>query len=149
MQIILLKPGDEPIHIEAIRLLNNGAQISHERSVALLSEPTYIYILALTDSGEIMGRIYGYVLHRFEQTDLLLYEVDVLEDHQRKGVGKAMLEFVNDLSNERGYCEMWVLTEGENMAARSLYEASGGVEENSPTIMYVFYPQNNRTKHNL
>jgi GNAT superfamily N-acetyltransferase len=86
-----------------------------------------------------MGRVYAHVLHRFGQTDLLLYEVDVLETHHRKGVGKAMLEFVKRLCHDRGYREAWVLTEGENTAACRLYESAGGVEENSPTIMYVFY----------
>ena len=139
MQIKLLKPGDEKILIEAARLFNDS-DVSHERAKMLLAEPTFFTLAALTDSGETMGRIYGHVLHRFAQTDLLLYEVDVAEEHQRKGVGKAMLEFVKALSIERGYAEMWVLTEGDNVPARSLYEAAGGVEENSPTIMYAFYP---------
>jgi ribosomal protein S18 acetylase RimI-like enzyme len=139
MQIVLLKPGDEAVLIEAARLFNDS-DVSHERATSLLAEPTFFLVAALTDSGEIMGRIYGYVLHRFAQTDLLLYEVDVLEEHQRKGVGKAMLEFVKALSIERCYGEMWVLTEGDNVPARSLYEAAGGIEENSPTIMYAFYP---------
>jgi GNAT superfamily N-acetyltransferase len=139
MQITLLKQGDEALLTEAARLFND-TDISHERATLLLAEPTFFTVVALSDSAEMMGRIYGHILHRFTQTDLLLYEVDVAEEHQRKGVGKAMLEFVKALSIERGYAEMWVLTEGANLPARSLYEATGGVEENSPTIMYVFYP---------
>jgi len=140
MIVRLLNPGDEAIHGEAIRLLNDGAQITRERSAALLAEPTYIFIVATNDSGEVMGRIYGHVLHRFAQTDLLLYEVDVLEVHQRKGVGKAMLEFIKQLCAERGFREAWVLTEGDNKPARALYESAGGMEEGYPTAMYVFYP---------
>ena len=45
----------------------------------LLREPTYVMVVALTDDNEVMGRIYGNVLHRYEATDLLLYEVDVAE----------------------------------------------------------------------
>lgn len=88
----------------------------------------------------MMGRIYGHVLHRFARTDLLLYEVDVVDAHQRQGAARAMIEFVKELATQRGYKEIWVLTEGDNAPARGLYEALGGVEENSPTIMYVFYP---------
>ena len=138
MKLQLLKPGEEQLHIEAIRLLND-AVMSPERSAALLREATYVFVVALSDSDEIMGRIYGHVLHRFAQADLLLYEVDVLDAHQRKGVGKAMLEFMKALMKERGYAEMWVLTEGDNKPARALYESAGGIEEGSPTIMYVFY----------
>ncbi len=140
MKIILLKPGDDAIHIEAVRLLNDGAQMSLERSAELLAESTYVFIVAIAGTGEIMGRIYGHILHRFGQTDLLLYEVDVVEEHHRKGVGKAMLEFVKQLCVERNFREAWVLTEDDNAPARGLYQSVGGVEENSPTVMYVFYP---------
>ena len=138
MNIKILSPDDDALHIDAIRLLNDGSVISLERSAMLLAELTYVFIVALTDSGVIMGRIYGHVLHRYEQTDLLLYEVDVVEEHQRKGVGQAMMEFVKTLCVERGYTEAWVLTEDENASARALYSRAGGVVEAYPTVMYVF-----------
>lgn len=138
MHISLLKSGDEALLIEAVKLLNDF-DLSIQRAGELLADPSFFLIAALTDTGEIMGRIYGHLIPRFEQTDLLLYEVDVLEKHHRKGVGKAMMEFVKKFANERGYCEMWVLTEGDNKPARALYESVGGIEEGSPTIMYVFY----------
>jgi len=138
MQIRQLHSEDVALHSEAIRLLNDGAMLTYERSAALLAEPTYVFIVALTDEEEIMGRIYGHILYRFESTDLLLYEVDVAEAHHRKGVGKAMMEFVKQYCQERGFGEMWVLTEEDNNAGRGLYLAAGGTEENSPAIMYVF-----------
>jgi GNAT superfamily N-acetyltransferase len=137
MQIKLLQPGDEALHSEAILKLND-CEISLERSKELLSEPTYFFVAAVNDSNEVMGRIYGHVLHRYEQTDLLLYEVDVLEEHQRKGVGKAMLKFVRTLCTEQRFNEMWVLTEEDNVAGRALYSNCGGQLENSPVMMYVF-----------
>jgi GNAT superfamily N-acetyltransferase len=139
MNITLLKPGDEAQLIEAAQCLNDD-EISRERAAALLNESSFFAVVARTEEGALMGRIYGHVLHRFTQTDLLLYEVDVVDAHQRKGAARAMLEFVKQLCLERGYAEMWVLTESDNAPARALYEAAGGVEENSPTIMYVFYP---------
>jgi GNAT superfamily N-acetyltransferase len=140
MQVTLLKPGDETVLIEAARIFNDDEEVTPERATSLLAEPTFFLVVARTDEGAIMGRFYGHVIHRFSQTDLLLYEVDTAEEHQRKGAARAMLEFVKELCIERGYSEMWVLTEGGNAPARAFYEALGGVEENSPTIMYVFYP---------
>jgi len=139
MQVRLLKSGDDALHIEAVRLLNDEAEMSEERSAELLREPTYFFLVALSDLGEIMGRVYGNVIHRFGQTDLLLYEVDVVEAHHRKGVGRAMLEFLKGYCAEKGYREMWVLTEGDNQAARGLYASAGGVEVDYPTVMYDFY----------
>ena len=138
MQITLLKPGQEQLLIEAAKMLND-TDVSFERASELLRNPSFFLIVAQEYSGSIMGRIYGYIIPRFEQTDLELYEVDVLEEHQRKGVGKAMLEYVKTFAKERGYKEMWVLTEGDNEPAKALYASAGAVLEAFPTAMYVFY----------
>jgi GNAT superfamily N-acetyltransferase len=87
-----------------------------------------------------MGRIYGHVLHRWETSELLLYEVDTAEEHQRKGAGKAMIEFLKQMARERGWRSLWVLTaHGDNEPANRLYQAAGGVLEASPANMYVFW----------
>ena len=137
MKIVLLKPGDEDLLRRAEAIFNPKA-ISHERAAMLLSEPSYVMVVALDDGDAVMGRIYANVLYRFEATDLLLYEVDVAEQHQRKGAGRAMIDFLSKLSAERGYREMWVLTELDNEAGNALYKSAGGHLENSPTYMYVF-----------
>jgi GNAT superfamily N-acetyltransferase len=139
MRIVLLKPGDEALLRAATRLLNEEDDaVAQSRATALLAEPTYVMVVALNDAGQIMGRIYGHVLHRHTQSDLLLYEVDVDALHQRKGAAHAMLEFLRALCRERGYGEMWVLTEENNAPARALYEGAGGKLEGSPACMYVF-----------
>ena len=137
MKIVLLKPGDEDLLRRAEAIFNPKA-ISHERAAMLLSEPSYVMVVALDDGDAVMGRIYANVLYRFEATDLLLYEVDVAEQHQPKGAGRAMIDFLSKLSAERGYREMWVLTELDNEAGNALYKSAGGHLENSPTNMYVF-----------
>jgi len=137
VKIVLLKPGDEDLLRRAEAIFNPKA-ISHERAAMLLSEPSYVMVVALDDGDAVMWRIYANVLYRFEATDLLLYEVDVAEQHQRKGAGRAMIDFLSKLSAERGYREMWVLTELDNEAGNALYKSAGGHLENSPTNMYVF-----------
>ncbi|HEY3876395.1 MAG TPA: GNAT family N-acetyltransferase [Candidatus Kapabacteria bacterium] len=138
MNITLVKPGQEALLIEAAKLLND-TEVSFERASELLRDASFFLLVALDDSGSLMGRIYGYVIPRFAQTDLELYEVDVLDAHQRKGVGRAMLEFVKSFAKERGYKELWVLTEGDNEPAKALYGSVGGILEAFPTAMYVFY----------
>ena len=85
-----------------------------------------------------MGRAYGYVLDRFRSTDLLLYEIDVVDAHQKKGVGRALMERLKSLCRERAYGEMWVLTDADNVPANALYSGAGGIVESFPTRMYVF-----------
>ena len=137
MKIILLKPGDEELLARAEGVFNSNIP-PRARCAMLLREPSYVMVVAMTDDNDIMGRIYGNVLHRYEASDLLLYEVDVLEAHQRKGVGGAMLDYLRTLCTRRGYGEMWVLTEPDNEAGNALYKSAGGKLENSPTNMYVF-----------
>ena len=43
----------------------------------LLRQAEFVMVVALNENEDVLGRIYGHVLHRFEATDLLLYEVDV------------------------------------------------------------------------
>ncbi|HEY2886945.1 MAG TPA: GNAT family N-acetyltransferase [Rhizomicrobium sp.] len=137
MKVVLLKPGHEEL-LRRAEAIFNPMDISIERAAMLLREPSYLMIAALDDNDAVLGRIYANVLHRFEATDLLLYEVDVDEEHQRKGVGRAMIDFLSKLSAERGYREMWVLTDLDNEAGNALYKSAGGQLENSPANMYVF-----------
>jgi len=137
MRVQLLRPGDENLLIDATRLLNDE-DVPEAKAAALLRDPNYLFVVALTDGDEIMSRIYANVLHRHESTDLLLYEVDTVETHQRKGAARAIIAFLGALARERGYGEMWVLTEEDNARARALYKSAGGHEEGSPAFMYVF-----------
>ncbi len=111
--------------------------LSAERAAMLLREPSYVMVVALDDADGVMGRIYGHILHRFDGTDFLIYEVDTAEAHQRQGAAGALLEFLTGLAHERGWREMWVLTEVGNAAGNALYRSAGGTLENSPANMYV------------
>jgi len=137
VKVVLLKPGHEEL-LRRAEAIFNPMDISIERAAMLLREPSYLMTAALDDNDAVLGRIYANVLHRCEATDLLLYEVDVDEEHQRKGVGRAMIDFLSKLSAERGYREMWVLTDLDNEAGNALYKSAGGQLENSPANMYVF-----------
>lgn len=136
MKVVVLRPGDEDLLCTAEAAFN--PEPTRERAAMLLREPTYVMAIALTDDGEVMSRIYGHVLHRAESTDFLLYEVDTAEQHKRKGAARAIVAKLHELGRERGWAEMWVLTEVSNDEGNPFYEATGGVLENSPTNMYVF-----------
>jgi len=136
VKISVLQPGDEDLLCKAEAAFN--PELTRERAAMLLREPTYVMVIALTDDGEVMSRIYGHVLHRAEATDFLLYEVDTAEEHKRKGAARAIVAKLHELGRERGWSEMWVLTEVSNDEGNPFYEGVGGALENSPTNMYVF-----------
>jgi L-amino acid N-acyltransferase YncA len=136
VRIQLLEPGDEALFKRAEDMFNTGATL--ERAALLLREKTYAMVVAIDDDGSVMGRAYGHVLHRYDATDFLIYEVDTAEAHQRRGAGRAMLEFLKDLATACGWREIWVLTETDNAAGNALYASAGGSLEGSPANMYVF-----------
>jgi hypothetical protein len=49
-----------------------------------------------------------------------------------------MIAALRQLSCERGYYEMWVLTSAANTPAMRLYESCGGVRETFDDVMWVF-----------
>jgi GNAT superfamily N-acetyltransferase len=138
MKVILLKPGDEALLRDAEAAFYPEDAPSLERASILLREPTYVMAVALTDKGEIMSRVYGHVLHRFEATDFLIYEVDTVEEHKRKGAARAIIDLLKRRGSEWGWREMWVLTDLDNDEGNSFYEAIGGERAKSASNMYTF-----------
>src|SRR5215472_17454011 len=137
MEIKLLAPGDEDLLVTAADLFNEVAVRPKDAAIRL-ADPSFVMVVAIDAGGEMMGRIYGHVLNRIDVSDLFLYEVDVLDKFQRRGACSAMLERLKALCAERGYGEMFVLTEVSNDAGNGLYAAAGGVIEDSPANVYAF-----------
>ena len=136
MRVRLLKEGDEADLIAAAREFND-LELSRTRAAEILGDSTFVMVVAETDNGELMARIYGHELRRLDQTDLFLYEVDTAERHRRKGAGRAMLDFISTLCKSRGYGEWFVPTECNNDAGNALYRSAGAVSEGSPANIYV------------
>jgi ribosomal protein S18 acetylase RimI-like enzyme len=136
MRVRLLRLGDEADLIAAAREFND-LELSHPRAAEILRDPTFVMVVAETRDGELMARVYGHELRRLDQTDLFLYEVDTVEKHQRKGAGRAVLDFISELCKSRGYGEWFVLTECSNEAGNALYRAAGGKTEGSPANIYA------------
>jgi predicted acetyltransferase len=66
----------------------------------------------------------------------LVYDVDVVGSHRRRGAATAMLERPAALAREHGIEEGFVLTEPDNDAANRLYAKAGGVR--SEVVMWDF-----------
>ena len=67
------------------------------------------------------------LLHRHTFARMfLVYEIGVVDDHRRAGVGRTLLDAVRALAIERGVPEGFVLTNESNTAAMAFYAAVGG-----------------------
>ena len=139
MEARILRPGDESLLAAAAAIGDDDDDLgpSPARCSELLSDPCFVAVVALHD-GQPVGFTYGHVLPQMTRTALLIYSVDTDAEHRRRGAARAMIEALRQLSRERGYYEMWVLTSAANEPAMRLYEGCGGVRETFDDVMWVF-----------
>ena len=106
----------------------------------LLKRDDFHVIVAL-ENGQLIGGLTAYEMQMFkrETTEMFLYEIEVAEEHRRKGIGKALIEYLKEICLEKGIIEMFVGTEKDNIAARKLYVSTGGeTDEDSVWFNYLF-----------
>jgi len=93
------------------------------------------YLLGAYVDDRPVGMAYGYCLPRLDgpRPMMFLYEVGVLEQHRRKGIGRALLEEMKRLAQARDCRKMFVPTSAANEPALALYRAGGGEGGPDPT----------------
>ncbi len=86
------------------------------------------YLLAAYVDDKPVGLVYGY---RFPRLDgprpmVFLYEVGVLAQYRRRGIGRALVEELKRFARESDCRKMFVPTQASNEAAMALYRSAGG-----------------------
>jgi ribosomal protein S18 acetylase RimI-like enzyme len=87
-----------------------------------------------------VGLAYAYELPRLKSdaAALLLYEIDVLEEHRRQGVGTTLINALLAIAHERYLDSTWLLTDDGNPAALALYAGTGGRRNDVDQVMFQF-----------
>ena len=124
MDIIILKPGDEALLIQAVELADEGP-LSLARADAHLADADLVNVVAVED-GQVVGFVYGHILRRFEAVSFFIYAVDTTPSHQRRGIAKAMIAALAAEGKTGRWDEMFVFTNRGNAAAMALYASAGG-----------------------
>lgn len=119
--IRLLGPGDEAV----LRELATGDGSGDPEG--LLADPRTLMLVAF-DGERPVGFVLAHELPRRhgDRAKLFVYEVDVAETHQRRGIASALLERLAEFARERGIRTGFVLTEPDNAPANALYRTAGG-----------------------
>jgi ribosomal protein S18 acetylase RimI-like enzyme len=129
--IRLLAPGDEDV-VRALAGYDGGGDPE-----GLLADPRTLLLVAF-DGESPVGFVLAHELPRRwkDRSKLFVYEVDVVESHQRRGIGKALLAQLAELARERGVRIGFVLTDEDNVPANALYRSAGGTS--SRDVMWEF-----------
>jgi RimJ/RimL family protein N-acetyltransferase len=111
-----------------------------EYLTAFLANPANLLAVAVTVAdGTVVGMASGSAYaHPDKPLQLFVMEVGVAARFHRRGVGAAVVDALLRRGRELGCREAWVATEAGNEAARGLYRALGGVEDDEPAVVYVF-----------
>ena len=97
--------------------------------------PTSMNFVAETDGGEIVGFIGGGPEREGNNTYLgELYAIYLVEEHQRKGVGRRLVSALTRRMVSDGFHSMLVWVLEDNHPARRFYESLGGEQVGRKTV---------------
>jgi ribosomal protein S18 acetylase RimI-like enzyme len=113
---------------------------SQETIVKFLSNSQNILLSAEIDDV-LVGQVIGYILERWDKDEpmLFLYSIDVEETYQRQGIGTALIKAVRKLGQTEGCSEAFVFTNESNLAAKQLYQSTGGKRSNPDDVVMFEY----------
>ncbi len=113
---------------------------SQEIVVKFLSNAQNILLSAELDNVPV-GQAIGYILDRWDRDEpmLFLYSIDVVETYQRKGIGTSLIKAVREIGQVQGCSESFVFTNDSNLAAKQLYQSTGGKRSDPDDIVMFEY----------
>lgn len=107
----------------------------------LLSSRAFVALAAFA-KDEVVGGLTAYELPMYQNdlSEILLYDLAVKPDYQRKGIGKGLIQHLKDYCSRNGIREFFVLVHEEDEHAVEFYRATGGKEENVVNFLYESAP---------
>ena len=105
-------------------------------TAAFIADARHHLFIALED-GWVVGIISAVdYVHPDKAPQLWINEVGVAPSHQRRGIGRQLLDAMLAHGRTLGCTEAWLGTEETNVAARGLYESAGSAPE--PFVLYSY-----------
>ena len=100
--------------------LHVGRSDSPEEIFKKLQRDPDLFLVA-----EVNGRIIGSVMGGFDGRRGIIYHLGVSSDYRRNGVGRALMEALEDRLGAKGCLKSYLLVTKDNLEAIRFYEASG------------------------
>ena len=110
-------------------------QVLEGRSATLLSNQSNIWIAAI-ENEQIIGLLIGYEIALLYKSEVLLYSIDTLEMHRRKGIGRKMVQLLCDVCSSLGIANIWIPTNESSLAAMAFYHALGATRKANDDVIF-------------
>lgn len=97
---------------------------------SLLTNKNLVVYVALQE-GKVLGGLTAYELPMYntEGVEMFLYDIGVKLEFQRKGMGKALLQALQNHCQEKGIGSLFVSADEEDTHALDFYRNTGGKED--------------------
>jgi len=131
LRVEWIRTGDEQRVLAAAGLFDRPPHGPATREY-LARDENYL-LIAYLDDGTAAGFVRGTELRTLDSParQMFLYEIGVAPGFQRRGIGKALIRSLEQICRDRGFAEMFVLTNRSNTAAMRLNESTGGHTESA------------------
>ena len=103
----------------------------------LLGREDFWAIAAFVDN-DIVGGITAHTLPmtRAQDSEIFIYDIAVRSEHQRKGIGRRLVEELRAQAASMGITDLFVPADNEDAHALDFYRALGG--EAAPVTIFTF-----------
>ncbi len=107
-----------------------------EQLQAFVADPRHLLFVA-TDDNVVVGMASGFeYFHPDKQPQLFINEVGVSPAHQRKGIGKQLVQALIDEAKQRGCNCAWLGTENDNIPGQACFGSVPGGKDPTQFLLY-------------
>jgi aminoglycoside 3-N-acetyltransferase I len=105
--------------------------------IKLLQSTSFLAIAAVSEH-EVLGGLTAYELPMVyaDGSEMILYDMAVRPEHQRMGVGKALLQSLKEYCLKHKIETFFVMAHEEDLHALEFYHATGGKSEKVVNFLY-------------
>ena len=139
-----LQPGDEGLALQVVLDVKpeeeqNGREPSIQHLGRFLTLDTN-YLLVAQVGSQPVGFLTAYRIPALcsDASMVYLYEIEVAPPYRRQGIGKELVNLLKTECEKSDVEEIWVATENENLAAKRLYESTGGICDHPDQFEFVY-----------
>lgn len=141
-----LDASSTDLFIELIRVFENVFEMKNfvlpdfQYLEQLLKKESFFVFVALLD-GKVVGGLTAYSLMQYYSKLPLVYIYDlaVLTQFQRQGIGKMLISGINNYCRQTGVAEVFVQADEADDYALDFYRATGAIAEK---VVHFYYSLN-------